>query len=290
MFDHLTDIGNGLLAIGTSPELEKNTLLREKVIDFVNAVGVHVQTAYADVHSVLSEVAYISASNATEADIRGLQKKLADSFIRDPIARLGTVCHQLDVLAQSFSTDIQPHLGVVKDREHLDWLFWVLTNSRHNFMVGVTTAIKSVVGLLDGCDGPDGLREARVRARSAQEELRNGLDKVNKARFQLVGSLPEGTNSLLSVESIADKVLRASPWFTGAFYLATSVVLLTALTIVASNVSAVALPIVVGAAFAGLVLVGVLQLRNDNKLSEHGFLTLVDLALRRVLLPISRKR
>jgi H+/Cl- antiporter ClcA len=94
---------------------------------------------------------------------------------------------------------------------------------------------------------------------------------------------------LLDDKRIADQVLRRSPWFSGSFYLAAVLLLLTALTVVAGNVSALAFPLVIAGAFAGLTIVGALQLRNDDRLSEKGFLHVIDLAMRRVLLPLSRR-
>jgi hypothetical protein len=73
------------------------------------------------------------------------------------------------------------------------------------------------------------------------------------------------------------------------FY-AAALILLTALTIVAGNVSAAMFPIVVAGAFAGLTIIGAFQLRNDGRLSEEAFFKLIDLSMRRVLLPFSKAK
>lgn len=86
----------------------------------------------------------------------------------------------------------------------------------------------------------------------------------------------------------ADAQIRG-PWATGSFYLAVFVVIVALLLATARLVPVWALPLIVVGALLGLVIVGALQLRQDDRLKEEGFLELMRLALARLPLLIARK-
>jgi hypothetical protein len=73
-----------------------------------------------------------------------------------------------------------------------------------------------------------------------------------------------------------------SPWSSGSFYL---VVLLVAVLLVCAAARMVPLwivPVLLIAALLALTIVGAFQLRQDDRLSEKGFLTLMALAFRQL--------
>ncbi|MEV6241200.1 zinc ribbon domain-containing protein [Lentzea sp. NPDC051838] len=72
---------------------------------------------------------------------------------------------------------------------------------------------------------------------------------------------------------------RRSPWLTGSFYLVLFVIVIAALLVVGKVASAWVLPIVVVGGLLAVAVVGALQLRHDDKLSERGFLRLMITAL-----------
>jgi hypothetical protein len=86
----------------------------------------------------------------------------------------------------------------------------------------------------------------------------------------------------------ADAQVRG-PWATGSFYLAVIVVLVAALLAAARVVPMWAVPVIVVGALLGTVVVGALQLRQDDRLKQEGFLELMRLTLARLPLLVGRK-
>ena len=80
-------------------------------------------------------------------------------------------------------------------------------------------------------------------------------------------------------ERAAGELRKAGPWVSGLFYLLASVVLVGVVLAVVSTVPVWAVPITLFGALLLLAVVGALQLRNDEKLAEKGFLALMRLAL-----------
>lgn len=79
---------------------------------------------------------------------------------------------------------------------------------------------------------------------------------------------------------------RVGPWVSGSFYLLAFLLVLAMLAVIANLVSVWVLPAVIIGGLLGLSVVGALQLRHDEGLSEQGFLKLMGLTLRQ--LPLIR--
>lgn len=73
-----------------------------------------------------------------------------------------------------------------------------------------------------------------------------------------------------------------SPWVSGSFYLLAAVVLITLLAAVGKVLSYWVLPVIVIGGLLLITVVGALQLRQDDRLSEKSFVTLMKLALRQM--------
>ncbi|MDQ7807563.1 hypothetical protein Q5425_27830 [Amycolatopsis sp. A133] len=81
-----------------------------------------------------------------------------------------------------------------------------------------------------------------------------------------------------------------SPWFSGLFYLTAVVVITTLLLAVARILALWALPVVIIGAVLLISVVGALQLRADDRLSERNFVKLMGDVLRRLPLVFRRER
>jgi hypothetical protein len=79
---------------------------------------------------------------------------------------------------------------------------------------------------------------------------------------------------------------RVGPWVSGSFYLLALLLVLAMLAIIANVVALWVLPAVIIGGLIGPSVVGALQLRHDEGLSEQGFLKLMGLTLRQ--LPLIR--
>jgi hypothetical protein len=263
--------------------------LAREVARFVSDVAEQVDLAFSDVHDVLREVAFLSPSELSPDRITHVQEKLAGTHSREKFKKVLGICDRLSVLANQYRQQIEPRLTQVGAAPQSSELFWLLEKHEGAFIYTIKNAVNEINAILDGYQPGQNINDARARARQSLAELENGLQAVMHARNRVVAALPDGAALLLDPKRIADDVLRRSPWFSGSFYLATALLLLTGLTIVAGTVSALAFPLVVAGTFAGLTVVGAFQLKNDNRLSEQSFLQLIDLAMRRVLLPLSKR-
>ncbi len=288
MFETLNDLGTDIDNVISVAQASSNKKLQTDVLNFVIGVGKEVDKAFSDVHKLLGEIAFLKPSELTEDKVIDLQKNLTDTYSRDKFKKVKKICDALKKLANRFHADIEPHLTAAGGVPNSSQLFWMLESHEGSFIHIIHHEIDEIVRLLDDYKTVHNIDAARTRARQAQKDLAEAMNHVMTASNKMIGALPNGSSLLLN-KSVADEVLRKSPWFSGAFYLVVAVVLLTALTIVAGNVNPLMFPLVVGGAFAGLTLVGAFQLKNDDRLSEISFMKLVDLALRRVILPLSQR-
>ncbi|HMG04420.1 MAG TPA: hypothetical protein VK581_03105 [Chthoniobacterales bacterium] len=290
MFEPLQKLGTELDGVVAAAKASHNKNLEGSVHRFVVDVGREAEKAFSDVYEVLGEIAFLKPSELNEDKVRELQARLANTYSREKFKVAQRICDALHVLSDRFHKDIEPHLTAAGAVPHSSQLFLLLDKHEGAFIYIIQNAVPDILSILDDYKTGKDIDAGRARARQAQQELKAALDHVTRAHHEVLGALPSGASRLLDPGGVADEILRRSPWFSGAFYLSAAVVLLTALTIVAGNVKPLMFPLVVGGAFVGLTLIGALQLRNDGRLSEENFVKLIDLALRRVLLPLTKKK
>lgn len=72
----------------------------------------------------------------------------------------------------------------------------------------------------------------------------------------------------------------SGPWLSGSFYLCVLVLVIASLAAAGHILSVYALPVVVGGGIIAVSVIGALQLRQDEKLSEKNFLELMTLSLK----------
>ena len=122
------------------------------------------------------------------------------------------------------------------------------------------------------------------------EEIRTGRMNQNVQRVYAIRLTNAGYQALqpeLKARADDQPRLRNNPWLSGSFYLFV-VIVVGVFILIAVNVirSWLVLPLVVVGALIALLLIGVFQLRNDDRLSEKSFLELVGLTLKQ--LPLIR--
>ena len=93
----------------------------------------------------------------------------------------------------------------------------------------------------------------------AQQE--NGMKGVEPAHRPTL-SPPPGTE-------------HANPWISGSFYLVAAVVIMAVIAVIIKNIPWYAIPVVIIGGVIFIAVIGALQLRQDKRLSEDSFLTLV---------------
>jgi hypothetical protein len=110
----------------------------------------------------------------------------------------------------------------------------------------------------------------------------NQLQKIKATATARLG----GKEALLN--SRANIILRNSPWFSGSFYLTCFIVIITLVATAERVVDAWSFPLILAAGVVMTVLIGALQLKNDERLSEEGFIMLVQLSYRSLFRFFSR--
>lgn len=120
---------------------------------------------------------------------------------------------------------------------------------------------------------------ARIRYRDHIIEV-TGTDakEVLHVSESLMKSLPEKK----------DLPVKPNIWFTGSFYLAVAVIVMTMFMVIAQNVDIFALPIVIIGSLIMVSVISAFQLRNDKCLAEKNILSLMLLSFQQLPL-IGRK-
>jgi hypothetical protein len=114
------------------------------------------------------------------------------------------------------------------------------------------------------------------------------VDRRGRVRQIMGASVDEVLHVYYEVRQMEGSHRRRGPWASGSFYLAALVVVALVFLAVSRWASIWLLPIVLVAALLGLVLVGALQLRHDDRLSERSFIALMKIAITRM--PILLRR
>lgn len=94
--------------------------------------------------------------------------------------------------------------------------------------------------------------------------------------------------SLALLEKTKPSKISPNPWASGSFYLIVFIVVITAFAVVGKVLPSFVLPIVLIGAILALSVIGALQMRQDEKLSEENFLKLMALSFK--YLPWLRRR
>jgi hypothetical protein len=75
---------------------------------------------------------------------------------------------------------------------------------------------------------------------------------------------------------------KNNPWISGSFYLFVAIVIITGLAVMSKTINWAAFPIVVIAGVIIITLIGVFQLKNDDKLKDESFVTLIKETFKRL--------
>ena len=127
---------------------------------------------------------------------------------------------------------------------------------------------------------------AKNQLLEAEQSLEFATQKVKDAEASYLavgGVLPK--KETLSDKGV-DKKSRQSPWISGSFYIFAIVILMTVIAVISANVPWYALAIVIIGGLIAIAIIGALQLRHDEALSEDNFIELMEKSLKR--LPLLR--
>ena len=225
--------------------------------------------------------------------------------------------HKLSNLKDEFENLVGPRLTGIKLIEDWKVLFNDIVDIRGNiildseeFLYGVSHDLKI------------GFSETRInlykeRAFILSKEIKRNIDNLRTVRGRIFGISGERgfleltkSNRSLIPEQVQTLVINqdlsrtegdryvvqgthisntgSNPWISGSFYLSAIAILITLFLVVGRSVSIVVLPAIIIGSILAVSTIGAFQLRQDNSLSEKGFLSLMGLTLK--YLPFMRNR
>lgn len=75
--------------------------------------------------------------------------------------------------------------------------------------------------------------------------------------------------------NIDKSVKKQTPWISGSFYLVVAIVAITGLAVLSNSVHWTLFPIIIIGGILLIGIIGLLQLKNDDKISDKSFTTLL---------------
>ncbi len=288
VFDSLQEFANQLGSLQQKAQARSATdpNTAQRIAEFVVKVSEEVELGYDDVQRLLNEVAYAATLDAQT--IARLQMDLGQTHAREKFKNVLKICDRLATYSQQYRDDINRALGNDPNSPNTQYnqLFFLLDKHEGFFRQSIERAAWEINDALDEAKKTGDDSRARALARDALKELASQRNRIQLLKAQIVGHV-HGGNALLG--SMADDRLRKSPWYSGSFFLTSAIVLVVILTFAAGRLPLGTLIFVVCGAYVGLTVIGAFTLRNDDKLSQENFLKLVQLAMVRVLIPVSRR-
>lgn len=134
----------------------------------------------------------------------------------------------------------------------------------------------------DSIESPSKLQPEIPKA--IDDVIRKALSNDPEKRYQTAGAMAADFAKYIGNATKKDTVQNnnnrksihnKSPWISGSFYLFATVILMTLLAVISENISWYALAAVFIGGLLAVAIIGALQLRNDDSLSEKNFLSLV---------------
>jgi len=130
------------------------------------------------------------------------------------------------------------------------------------------------------------LSELSQNAYEVVRSLNTSIDDLQT----LLSNVTQELGGIDALIDYAGSKLTRNPWFSGSFYLTSFAVVIALISVSQRIVAGWSFPLVLAAGIVSTTLIGALQLRNDDRLSEMGFLTLVELSFKQIFKFFSRAR
>ncbi len=120
------------------------------------------------------------------------------------------------------------------------------------------------------------------QARSEQSKTEKLLKDAEVKFRALGGTLPEDIDDTTKITQVTETSVVNNPWINGSFYLIVIIILMTLIAVIGMSVSIYIFVLVIIGSLLALMVIGALQLRNDQNLNEENFLLLMIEAIKRI--------
>jgi Flp pilus assembly protein TadB len=119
----------------------------------------------------------------------------------------------------------------------------------------------------------------------AMEELRNEQDVLSKERIEIVRIAQELENArgdLMFLMNRKNKINNTTAWMSGSFYVFSAILIMTLLAVISSLLPWYSVGVIFAGGLISVIVIGVLQLRNDKNLSEESFKKIIIEAIKNI--------
>lgn len=300
---HLREIVVGLDSLA---KIEKeHPALGAKLLSFIENIRSCCRKAYGRLSKYLGEVRALPP-NPNDEELERVIASLADAPDSAWFRDVTGICAQLAALAETFDgplrdqvTYTSPHGGNWKDfsvgkfperfeaHSHIASLFSLLERQERELKDDLRHAVHTLQAMIGQAKGTGDIAPARAYAITVDSEIAHGLASIESLCYQLKGS--SSVAHVLTREEIADQAMRRPErvLILNMFF----AVLAFALGAAAFQVINFYQFLLVSAfTFTIVTVVNAFYLRTIDKLSEEGFLALMQLAILKFFAPLFRRR
>ena len=271
-------------------DIQKADLRR--VLRFIDKVAQVVDQAFRDVILVLNQFQDLDQILADPKQLQALRSDVRDLRARDRFAQAEQICIRLKALQTTYRDEIEP-LIPNKIKQKWSSLFSLLDEHEGKIIDVIHQLIWKIENDLDDSGLTPGSPVAAALRRKAREEantIRTSLRQLDLLAAEIMAlSGPDGVSVLTDTrryEEVAKTIVQRSAWVNGSFYLVVALSITSLLLVVARTAPWYTTPLVVIGGMLFTTIIGALQLVQDQRLSEAGFGTLMELTFKQ--LPLIR--
>lgn len=253
------------------------------VLDFLEELISVLRYSFQQVHTLLQRLAHLRAADLTDKEIAEIQERIGDLRFREWWNAEG-ICKRLKALGRIYNepgSSISLAVQGLQNQSNWKPIMDLITYHEGEIVSLVTRELGQYSNILfqvtnENLNKEEAASQIRLAAYESISPTIAALHELDGLVQELKGQLgPLGEDRLLTLREVAKERVRDSPWISGLFYLFSFLAVGTMLILAAKNVPLVTFPAILIATPLSVAIIGALQLKQDGKLSELGFLELM---------------
>lgn len=127
--------------------------------------------------------------------------------------------------------------------------------------------------------------EWKANLTKAFEEFTNEQDILSKDKIEIVRIAQELENARSDITFLTDKknkINNTTAWMSGSFYVFSAILIMTLLAVISSLLPWYSVGVIFAGGLIAVIVIGVLQLKNDKNLSEESFKNIIIEAIKNI--------
>jgi hypothetical protein len=269
----------------------EHPLLGKQLKRFIVEIQSCCEEAYGRLSQTLGVVRQIS-DKPSEREIGQLTAAISDLPNSDWFKYVSRICDRLQVLANTFSEKIiaqREYVANTGGRKGHDLSMFLMVLSQHegDLKEDMRHVVWSLQNEIGKAKTKGDFSDVRALAVDIQKQIDTRIDEISKVSGRMKGTSLSGAEDLLDKE-VAEKALQTPErmLILSMFFLA----FIFSLGAFAFHfLKAYQFVLVTGFALTAVIVVNAFYLRTIDRLSEKGFLSLMQLALLKFFAPLARR-